>query len=62
MGIFFFVAPLTLFALTLLALVPPEKLQSWARARSIEEWTLMVLVSLSTLLTFAFGFLKQRDV
>jgi hypothetical protein len=62
LGIFFFVMPVVMFAITVLALLSPEEILNWMQGRSIQEWIMMFLVTLSTTLTFLFGFLKQRDI
>jgi len=61
-GIIFFVSPVILFSITVLALAPSQSVLSWIRTRSIVETTLMLSVLISTLLTFFFAFLKEREV
>lgn len=61
-GIIFFVSPVVLFSITVLALAPSQVVISWFHNRSIMEITLLSSVLVSTLLTFVFAFLKQREV
>ena len=61
-GIIFFVSPIVLFSITVLALVSPQAVLSWFHKRSMIEIILISSVFMSILLTFLLAFLKRREV
>lgn len=62
LGTFFFMAPVVTFFTALLMVATPQTVSVWIAERTAPDLFLIGALILSVLLTFAFAFLKSRDV
>jgi len=62
LGVFFFLAPVIAFFSAFLVLVPRSQMTQWASQLTLGETLLISFVVLSVVMTFAFAFLKNRQI